>query len=206
MGTTEYGLTKVIMGVVVGLCVIALGLVAVLSPGQLAPLATILVPVSAVALSILSGSYAVSRGMAKGRADAPKVPPVATLLLLALPLLVGGCSLTPLQQLKTATDGAYQIEQVVIPRWNARCEAAATKCAADGVTVADKCDLLRSCQKDRGYLVKSLAGVHAGVVMAAPLVGLGKDSEAAAYITASLRALHNASLIAQKSGFLGGGK
>lgn len=136
-----------------------------------------------------------------------KLPPASTLLLvLALPLLVGGCGLTPLQQLKTATDGAYEIETVVIPRWNASCEAAATKCKADGITVADKCDLLRSCQRDRGYLVKSLAGVHTGVVMAAPLVGLGKGSEAAKYITASLRALHNASLIAQKSGFLGGGK
>ena len=125
-------------------------------------------------------------------------------IMLILAVIATGCGMSNLQVMKSATDAADGIGKITIPRWNKDCEAKADKCVKDGVAKAADCKALKECQKNRGALVKSLAGVHSAVAVGSPLALQGKD--AGSWLSKALQALENARLIAMKSGFLGGAK
>jgi len=123
--------------------------------------------------------------------------------VLILAMILSGCGLTPLQQLKTASDSALQMDKVVTPKWDKKCAAAKDKCLTDGIKVSAKCKPLKDCQRYRTGFAVGIAGIHTLVARTAPLVAQGGSG--GSLMGRLLMAVENVRLIAVKAGFLPGG-
>ena len=196
--STEYNLTKILAGVILAVAVVALSIVAILQPAQLATLAGRLIPVAMGALSILGGAYAISRGQAKSGG-----PPVAGILL---PLvlcagLAGGCAATSTAQRMTLVGQGTNIAWTRgYPIIDLACKAEATKCVKPGELVPlAACPGASKCIDALKLFQRSLDTADRALLVGLPLAAVDSPG-AAQYLTAALKAYEQAMLAASAWG------
>ena len=164
---------------------------------------------------LLGGSYAVSRGLAKGgRREDGGVEPIIPLglvmagLLGLAALLASGCGMTPIERLEYAGKTARSVWTHGHPVLTARATAEAKACRA--AAPASQPVAIKDCQKADKWLktLKALRAacdsVDAAVIIGAPMA-LSKAPGVEAWVATALSALRRAVSISQQAGLLPAG-